>query len=148
VNDEHVNDYWKHEMAWLKHERDIEIDRELKSLRQWHQDIARDKELRKAVEQAKPADIEPPSEVFDKLTAKQRRCVQMICNGMSASDIARETGVSVSGVTNHLRLAQKRIGVENRAALIRATMPPTKALKPRGSWSINGHERQFQNGFA
>jgi len=58
------------------------------------------------------------------LTARQREVVEHVAQGMADKSIAREMGLSVHTVRNHLRFAMRKLGVAKRAQLAFALAVP------------------------
>jgi DNA-binding CsgD family transcriptional regulator len=52
----------------------------------------------------------------DRLSERQRQCLDGVAKGMTSKQIARDLGLSPSTVDNHIRLAIERLGAPDRAA--------------------------------
>lgn len=56
---------------------------------------------------------------LDRLTERESRVVDDVCRGLSFKDIARDMGVAVSTVSNHLYRIYRKLGINNRSSLAR-----------------------------
>ena len=61
-----------------------------------------------------------PSDQLDKLSERERGLARLFTRGLTRKDIARQLGLSPSTVKNHLSNIYRRLGISDRAGLIRA----------------------------
>lgn len=65
---------------------------------------------------------------LDLLTERERQVVHDVCRGLSFKDIARNTGIAPSTVSNHLYRIYRKLGVKNRSSLARLVEPRRPSL--------------------
>lgn len=56
------------------------------------------------------------------MTARQRRVVELIADGLENKEIAPRVGISEAGVRKHVEALFRHYGVVNRASLVRAAI--------------------------
>ena len=61
-----------------------------------------------------------PSSQLDKLSERERALAQLFTRGLTRKDIARQLDLSPSTVKNHLSNIYRKLGISDRAGLIRA----------------------------
>ncbi len=66
------------------------------------------------------------SALLEPLTPRQRDVACLILDGRSNRDIARELGISIATVKDHVHAILGRLGLTSRGALIAASRPVTK----------------------
>lgn len=71
----------------------------------------------------------------ERLSGRQRQCLELVAEGYTSKQIARELELSPSTVDNHLNAAVERLGLSGRAEAARAlrnrTPSQDKAAAPR-----------------
>ncbi len=63
---------------------------------------------------------------LDLLTDRERQVVQDVGRGLSFKDIARNTGIAPSTVSNHLYRIYRKLGIKNRSSLAKLLDPPRR----------------------
>ena len=53
-------------------------------------------------------------EIIDRLTERQRACLELVAGGFTSKEIARKLGISHSTVDNHILAATQLLGVADR----------------------------------
>ena len=56
----------------------------------------------------------------DRLSVRQRQCLDLVGHGFTSKEIGRQLGLSPSTIDNHVRSAMERLDVSDRAAAARA----------------------------
>lgn len=66
---------------------------------------------------------------FDRLSERQRQCLELVASGYTSKQIGRELQISPSTVDNHLSAALERLGMNNRADAARAMRASASAAQ-------------------
>jgi two-component system, NarL family, nitrate/nitrite response regulator NarL len=61
------------------------------------------------------------------LTGREQHVATLVCHGLSNKDIAQRLGISEGTVKSHVHRILRKLGVQNRCALILA-LSPNEAL--------------------
>jgi RNA polymerase sigma factor (sigma-70 family) len=65
------------------------------------------------------AEVDDLRRKFEALSARQRQVMELVANGLSSKEIARQLDISAKTVENHRAWVMERIGARNLAELVR-----------------------------
>lgn len=79
----------------------------------------------------------------DRLSERQKQCLELVAAGHTSKQIARQLGLSPSTVDNHLNAAIERLGVDNRALAARMFVDGNQRLATGGKPPTQGIQSEF-----
>jgi DNA-binding CsgD family transcriptional regulator len=86
---------------------------------------------------------------IDKLSERQKQCLELVAYGYTSKQIARQLNLSPSTVDNHLNAALERLGVDSRALAARifvygnqSILPDPQVMQPNFDGPLNDRPSQ------
>jgi DNA-binding CsgD family transcriptional regulator len=85
---------------------------------------------------ARPTDLS----ATDRLSERQKQCLELVADGYTSKQIARQLNLSPSTVDNHLNAALERLGVDSRALAARIFIKGNQnhIIDPQSFGSMDG----------
>lgn len=87
-----------------------------------------------------PHSMMSKAEIIDRLTERQRACLELVAMGFTSKEIARKLGISHSTVDNHILAATQLLGVADRREAGRLVVQLGQQL-PRQAGDLTKQEK-------